>query len=124
MSHLGAAAVLAQFNIDQFRSIAWFNVAFGVAFIVLQVAIFKGESSFTKLKSQCANWKLRKFNYKAAPQEVAVSSNQTINAVCNIAVSTTNTNRVNLWDLVLIYEPLATIPPKSEPIKTYSLCRK
>jgi hypothetical protein len=71
---LGAAAVLAQFKIDQFRSIAWFNVAFGVAFIILEVIIFRGESNFKKLKSRCTHWKFSKCSFKPDAREIAISS--------------------------------------------------
>ena len=45
----GIAAVFAQFAIDQFRSIAWYNVALGVALIILLFVIFHGESNCNKL---------------------------------------------------------------------------
>lgn len=45
----GVAAVFAQFKIDQFRSIAWYNVALGVALIILLFVIFHGESNCNKL---------------------------------------------------------------------------
>lgn len=41
--------MFAQFQIDQFRSIAWYNVALGVALIVLLFVIFHGESNCNKL---------------------------------------------------------------------------
>lgn len=44
--------MFAQFQIDQFRSIAWYNVAFGVAFILLQLVLFHGEST-CKTAKQC-----------------------------------------------------------------------
>lgn len=49
----GIAAVFAQFAIDQFRSIAWYNVAIGVALIILQLIIFHGESNCNKLPQRC-----------------------------------------------------------------------
>ena len=49
----GIAAVFAQFKIDQFRSIAWYNVAIGVALIILQFTIFHGESNCNKLPQRC-----------------------------------------------------------------------
>ena len=49
----GIAAVFAQFKIDQFRSIAWYNVAIGVALIILQLTIFHGESNCNKLPQRC-----------------------------------------------------------------------
>lgn len=36
----GAAAIIAQFDIDQFRTIAWFNVVIGVILGVLQILMF------------------------------------------------------------------------------------
>lgn len=65
---------MAQFEIDQFRSIAWFNVAFGMAFIILEVVIFRGESNFKKMRSRCADWKFSKFSFKANSREIAISS--------------------------------------------------
>ena len=37
---IGAAALIAQFDIDQFRTIAWLNVAVGVTMGLLEVIIF------------------------------------------------------------------------------------
>ena len=45
----GATVVFAQFPISQFRAIAWFNVAVGLLFILLQLILFRGESKCTKL---------------------------------------------------------------------------
>ena len=39
-------------KIEQFHSIAWFNVALGIAELLLLVFLFRGESSCVKLK-QC-----------------------------------------------------------------------
>ena len=49
----GVATIFAQFDIDQFRSIAWYNVAAGVALIILQLVIFHGESSCHHKVKQC-----------------------------------------------------------------------
>ena len=49
----GAAVIFAQFDIDQIRSVAWFNTVGGVALIALQVALFRGESSFVKSGKRC-----------------------------------------------------------------------
>ena len=35
-------------DVDQFRSIAWFNLALGLAFIILQLLLFRGESDCKK----------------------------------------------------------------------------
>ena len=40
----GVAAILVQFPIDHFRSIGWYNVILGVLYILLQLAVFRGES--------------------------------------------------------------------------------
>ena len=45
----GATVVFAQFPISQFRAIAWFNVAVGLFFILLQLLLFRGESQCKKL---------------------------------------------------------------------------
>ena len=39
----GINVIIAQFPINQFRSIGWYNVALGIAVIFTQVLIFKGE---------------------------------------------------------------------------------
>ena len=64
----GAAAIFTQFDIDQFRSIAWYNVAAGVLFVALLVLLFHGEagcSEIRKRRHNCckkfnASWKLIK----------------------------------------------------------------
>ena len=53
--YVGAAVIFAQFHINQFRAIAWFNVAAGVALIALQVALFHGDSSCNKFGKK--SWK-------------------------------------------------------------------
>ena len=40
---IGINAIIAQFPVNQFRFIGWYNVAVGIAVIVTQVLIFKGE---------------------------------------------------------------------------------
>ena len=40
----GFAAIIAQFHINHFRSVAWYNVIIGVGYIFLQLAMFRGES--------------------------------------------------------------------------------
>lgn len=53
----GATVVFAQFPISQFRAIAWFNVAVGLLFILLQLLLFQGESQCTKLpRISCWCW--------------------------------------------------------------------
>ena len=43
--HLGAAVIFAQFqSVDQFRAIGWYNVAWGVALLILLIFTFRGES--------------------------------------------------------------------------------
>ena len=55
-------------DIDQFRSIAWFNLALGLAFIVLQLLLFRGESDCKKCnvkhKSKRRERKKRNFDIK------------------------------------------------------------
>ena len=41
----GVAVILAQFHVNHFRSIAWYNVILGILYILLQIAIFRGEST-------------------------------------------------------------------------------
>ena len=72
----GAAVVFAQYPIDQFRSIAWYNMGFGVALLIMQVIIFRGESSFKKISQcrnicQCAN---RKTQFRLGPLTFFISS--------------------------------------------------
>ena len=53
---LGAAVIFAQFHtVNQFRSIAWYNVAAGVVLIALQVVMFQGESSCRAKRKNFAN---------------------------------------------------------------------
>ena len=59
---IGAAIMFAQFDINQFRAIVWFNVAAGVAFIVLQLLMFHGEVGWNyKMRKQCAFTKADRF---------------------------------------------------------------
>ena len=45
LSHpTGAVVILAQFHINHFRSIAWYNVIIGIGYILLQIIMFQGES--------------------------------------------------------------------------------
>ena len=62
----GVAAILVQFHIDYFRSIGWYNAALGVLFVLLQFAVFHGESKWhcenVRQKYGCtlpkkSNWK-------------------------------------------------------------------
>ena len=46
----GFAAIIAQFHINHFRSVAWYNVVIGIGYIFLQLAMFRGES-----KCDCQN---------------------------------------------------------------------
>ena len=39
----GFPIILANFDVDHFRTVGWFNVAVGVALIVLGVVMFHGE---------------------------------------------------------------------------------
>ena len=39
----GVAAILAQFPIDHFRSMGWYNVILGVLYVLLLFAMFHGE---------------------------------------------------------------------------------
>ena len=44
LSPTGFAAIIAQFHINHFRSVAWYNIIIGVGYIFLQLAMFRGES--------------------------------------------------------------------------------
>ena len=55
----GAATIFALFPIDQFRTIAWYNVGFGALFIVLLIAMYHGESSFS-----CTSKITQRLSYK------------------------------------------------------------
>ena len=67
----GITTVFAQFNINQFRAIAWFNVAVGLAYIVLQLVMFHGEGSFRKVKRRCQLMHIHK--YWNGPFELFIS---------------------------------------------------
>lgn len=45
----GATVAFSQFDINQFRAIAWFNVAAGLGFVILLLVIFRGESGCTEV---------------------------------------------------------------------------
>ena len=49
---IGVAVLFSYLKIEQFHSIAWFNVAFGIAQLFLFIFLFRGESSCKKIK-QC-----------------------------------------------------------------------
>ena len=67
--------MFSQFDIDQFRSIAWFNVAFGVAYTMLLVIMFHGESKCqinSRRKELCFMVNPRHFSIN--PLEIIISS--------------------------------------------------
>lgn len=72
---VGTAALIAQFDVDQFRSVAWFNVAFGIAFTVLQVIMFSDESYNCGMlkKNKCA-CNLAKKKINSTSLEILISS--------------------------------------------------
>ena len=49
----GVPLLITLFNISQFRSVAWFNVAVGMTFIVLQFLMLRGESKWKKHEMTC-----------------------------------------------------------------------
>ena len=49
---VGATVIFAQFTINQFRSIAWFNAAMGVVIILIQILMFKGEMRCNRYAKQ------------------------------------------------------------------------
>lgn len=65
--------MFSQFDIDQFRSIAWYNVAFGVLFILLLFALFHGESGCSKVKSRCKLCKFKVHDSKCDKFEIFIS---------------------------------------------------
>ena len=71
----GVATIFAQFDIDQFRSIAWYNAAAGMALIVLQFVIFRGESKCKKLPecSMTCCWKITKSSCESSCFGVVIS---------------------------------------------------
>ena len=57
---IGATVIFAQLPIDQFRSVGWFNVVVGMATILTQMLVFKGEMKcniklYPKIGSYCSN---------------------------------------------------------------------
>ena len=70
----GTAALIAQFNVDQFRTIAWFNVVFGVALALLQIAIFSDTIHICKegVKPTCFN-EISKKKWKISRLEIFIS---------------------------------------------------
>lgn len=68
------AVIFAQFPINQFRSIAWYNVAVGLGILVTQIFIFRGESSCKKLKNCSRKSKKAKPKPKtSAPEKTKLS---------------------------------------------------
>ena len=51
----GAAVIFAQFkSINQFTAIGWFNVAYGLASLILLIVMFRGEMEWKKVRvDQC-----------------------------------------------------------------------
>ncbi len=52
----GAAVIFAQFPIDQFRAIAWYNVVMGTVLLLLQLVLFRGEADchvWSRVKNSC-----------------------------------------------------------------------
>ena len=67
--------IFAQFPINQFRSIAWYNAAVGVGIIVTQMFLFRGESSCDKLTNNCSSKKNKaRHKPKATTPEKSKSS--------------------------------------------------
>ncbi len=76
---------MAQFKVDQFRSIAWYNVALGVAAMVLQLAMFHGESSFKKVsKPRLSLFCSEDFKFNPSEFLISLLNNyaDTFKAVC------------------------------------------
>ena len=72
----GVAAIFAQFDIDPFRSIAWYNAAAGMALIVLQFLLFHGESKCKKLPKcpMTCSWKITKSSSDVDYFKIFISS--------------------------------------------------
>ena len=70
--------VLAQLDVDQFRSVAWYNVAGGISLILLQIVMVHGESKCRKaLKQLCKcklSWKFKKPSFKLTCMGTFISS--------------------------------------------------
>ena len=52
----GAAVIFAQFPIDQFRAIAWYNIVMGTVLLLLQLVLFRGEAGcrgWSQIKTSC-----------------------------------------------------------------------
>lgn len=86
----GVPLLITLFNISQFRSVAWFNAAVGMTFIVLQFLMLRGESKWKrhemtcKCKSRCGGD--MKFNLKWV--ELFVSFLVKLGMFCSRYVST------------------------------------
>ena len=95
---LGVAVIFAQFSINQFRSIAWYNVAVGLAVIVTQLLIFRGESSCHK-PTNCS-WKSSKAKQKP---KLASPKKSKLSRMTSISVSMPRTDNAFLWSCLSHY---------------------
>ena len=75
--------MLANFDVNQFTSIGWFNVAYGLTLIALQLVMFHGESKCTwrsqkPVKSR--TWHVLRLGPGAVAMEIFISF---INSSCS-----------------------------------------
>ena len=60
--------ILSNFDVAQFRTVGWFNVAIGVVFLILEVAMFQGEwkntHTVTDTNEKPSNTHYDQVNYK------------------------------------------------------------
>ena len=89
LSLLGVAVIFAQFPINQFRSIAWYNVAVGLAVMVTQLLIFRGESSCNKLTNCSSSCK------KARTSPKVPSSSSQESMLSKIASTSVSANKLH-----------------------------
>ncbi len=57
--------LFAQYPIDQFRAIAWYNVAMGTSLLVLQLFLFRGEGSCKRPSEMKGVWQCSAIDVKS-----------------------------------------------------------
>ena len=82
MFFTGVAVLLVHLPIDPFRSIAWFNVAYGVVLLVLLVFLFEKRVDVTNLASVI-------LSIVKAPDQEFCKSLYPVNERVGIAINTT-----------------------------------
>ena len=79
ITYTGVAVLFSHLPIEQYRTIAWFNMASGLALLLLFVFLFRGEASWRSRVSHCQQCCLRTANkseFSLRPLQVFISCNR------------------------------------------------